>query len=71
MWKGHEEDVTIKYRLFREMYGSLYYLILIVQPNEYTRIRDKYPDSYDDIFESNRMPDLLYMLKNERYKQIF
>jgi hypothetical protein len=72
VWRpGHEEEVTEKYRLFREMYGSLYYLILIVQPNEYTRIRDGYPDSYDDIFESNRMPDLLYMLKNGRYKQIF
>ena len=72
VWRpGHEEEVTEKYRLFREMYGSLYYLILIVQPNEYTRIRDRYPDSYDDIFESNRMPDLLYMLKNGTYRQIF
>ena len=71
MWKGHEEDVTIKYRLFREMYGSLYYLVLIVQPWEYTRVRDRFPDSYDDIVESDSMPKLLYILKNDRYKPIF
>jgi len=72
VWRpGHEEEVTDKYRLFRELYGSLYYLVLIVQPNEYTRVRDLYPEAYDDIFESNRMPDLLYMLKSGGYKQIF
>ena len=53
------------------MYGSLYYLVLIVQPREYTRVRDRYPESYDDIVESDRMPDLLFMLKNGRYEQIF
>ena len=53
------------------MYGSLYYLVLIVQPREYTRVRDRYPDSYDDIVESDRMPELLYMLKSGRYRQIF
>ena len=72
IWRrGHEEEVTMKYRLFREMYGSLYYLVLIVQPRVYTRVRDRFPDSYDDIVESDRMPDLLYMLKSGRYKQIF
>jgi hypothetical protein len=72
VWRqGHEEEVTEKFRLFREMYGSLYYLVLIVQPREYTRVRDRYPESYDDIVESDRMPDLLFMLKNGRYKQIF
>jgi len=34
-------------------------------------VRDRYPESYDDIFESNRMPDLFYMLKRGGYKQIF
>ena len=53
------------------MYGSLYYLVLIVQPREYTRVRDRYPDSYDDIVESDRMPELLYMLKSGRYRPIF
>ena len=72
IWRqGHEEEVTEKFRLFREMYGSLYYLVLIVQPRVYTRVRDRFPDSYDDIVESDRMPDLLYMLKSGRYKQIF
>jgi len=42
-----------------------------VQPREYVRVRDRYPDSYDDIVESNGMPELLYMLKNDRYRQIF
>ena len=60
-----------KLRLFREMFGSLFYLILIVQPNEYTRVRDRFPEAYDDIVESNRMGDLLYMLKSGRYKPIF
>jgi len=50
---------------------SLYYLVLIVQSREYTCVRDRFPDSYDDIVESDRMPELLYMLKNGRYKQIF
>jgi len=63
--------VTEKFRLFREMYGSLFYLVLIVQPREYTRVRDRYPDAYDDIVESDRMSDLLYMLKSGRYRQIF
>lgn len=72
MWReGHEEEVTEKYRLFREMFGSLFHLILIVQPNEYTRVRDRFPEAYDDIVESNRMADLLYMLKTGRYKPIF
>ena len=53
------------------MYGSLYYLVLIVQPREYTRVRGRYPESYDDIVESDRMPDILFMLKNGRYEQIF
>lgn len=72
IWRqGHEEEVTTKFRLFREMYGSLYYLVLIVQSREYTRVRDRFPDSYDDIVESDRMTEVLYMLKNGRYKQIF
>ena len=44
---------------------------MIVQPREYTRVRGLFPDAYDDIVESNRMPDLLYMLKSGGYKQIF
>jgi hypothetical protein len=72
IWKGkHELEVVEKFRLFREMFGSLFYLVLIVQPNEYTRIRDRYPEAYDDIVESNRMGDLLYLLKTGRYKPIF
>ncbi|MFH2110805.1 MAG: DUF2400 family protein [Candidatus Bathyarchaeota archaeon] len=72
VWGGdHELEVTRKYRLFREMFGSLFYLILIVPPLEYVRVRDGYPESYDDIVEGNRMGDLLYMLKSGRYKQIF
>jgi len=72
VWKGdHVEQVTTKYRRFREMFGSLYYFILIVQSNEYYRIRDGYPDSYDDIVESHRMGDLLYMLKSDGYKTLF
>ena len=57
--------------MFREMYGSLYHLVLIVQPRVYTRVRDRFPDSYDEVVESDRMPELLYMLKNGRYRQIF
>ena len=53
------------------MYKSLYYIVLIVQPREYVRVRDRYPESYDDIVERDRMPELLYMLKNGRYRQIF
>jgi hypothetical protein len=34
-------------------------------------VRDRYPESYYDIVESDRMPDLLFMLKNGRYEQIF
>jgi len=34
-------------------------------------VRDRYPEAYDDIFETNRKPDLLYMLKSGGYKQIF
>ena len=44
---------------------------MIVQPREYTRVRDLFPGAYNNIVESNRMPDLLYMLKSGRYKQIF
>jgi hypothetical protein len=68
---GHEADVTRKYRLFREMFGSLFYLILIVQPNEYVRVRDRFREAYDDVLESSRMGDLLYLLKTGRYKPIF
>ncbi len=72
VWGGdHELEVTRKYRLFREMFGSLFYLILIVPSMEYIRVRDEYPGSFDDIVESNRMVDLLFMLKNNRYKQLF
>ena len=71
-WKGdHEKQVTEKYSKFRQQFGSFYHLILIVHPNDYTRIRDNYPEAYDDIIESNRMPDLLYMLKTGKYKKIF
>ena len=71
-WTGdHVEQVTTKYRKFREMFGSLYYFILIVQSKEYYRVRDGYPDSYDDIIESHRMGDLLYMLKSDGYRKIF
>jgi len=68
---GHELEVVEKFRMFREMFGSLFYLILIVQSNEFTRVRDSFPEAYDDIIESNRMGDLLYMLKIGRYKPIF
>lgn len=72
VWRlGHEAEVTRKYQVFREMFGSLFYLILIVPPNEYTRVRDGYPESYDDIVEGNRMGELLYLLKTGRYKPIF
>ncbi|HUV33527.1 MAG TPA: hypothetical protein VMW22_01255, partial [Candidatus Desulfaltia sp.] len=72
VWGGdHELEVTRKYRLFREMFGSLFFLILIVPPLEYVRVRDGYPESFDDIVEGNRMADLLFMLKNNRYKQLF
>jgi len=72
IWRaGHEVEVVEKLRMFREMFGSLFYLILIVQPNEYTRVRDRFPEAYDDIVESNRMGDLLYMLKTGKYKPIF
>jgi len=72
IWRGrHELEVVEKYRRFREMFGSLFYLILIVPPRDYMRIRDRYPESYDDLVESDRMGDLLYMLKTGCYKPIF
>ena len=67
----HTIQVTTKYKQFREMFGKHYYLILLVQPNVYYQIRDKYPESYDDIVESNRMGDLLFMLKKGHYHPIF
>lgn len=72
IWReGHEEEVTAKYAQFRELYGNYYYLILLVHPNEYYRIRDIHPESYDDIVEGRGIADLLYMLKNNRYRNIF
>ena len=62
MASRHEEELTERYRFFREMYGGLYSLMLFVQLREYERVRDRYPDSYDDIVESDRMPEFLYML---------
>jgi len=58
----HEEELTERYRFLREMYGGLYSLMLFVQLREYERVRDRYPDSYDDIVESDRMSEFLYML---------
>jgi hypothetical protein len=72
IWRaGHELEVVEKLGMFREMFGGLFYLILIVQPNEYTRVRDRFREAYDDVVESNRMGDLLYLLKTGRYKPIF
>ena len=51
--------------------GSLRFLVLLVAARDYTRVRDRYPESYYDIVESDRMPELLYMLKSGRYRQIF
>ena len=42
-----------------------------MHPREYTCVRDRYPDAYDVVVESNRMPDILYMLKSGSYKQVF
>lgn len=69
IWReGHEQEVTSKYARFRKLYGTYYWLILLVQPNEFYRVRDTYSDSYDDIVEGRNIADLLYMLKSKSYE---
>ena len=42
VWRGgHEAEVTRKYRLFREMFGNFFHLILVFQP-EFTQVRDSF-----------------------------
>ena len=69
IWReGHDKDVTAKYANFRKLYGAYYWLILLVQLNEFYRVRDTYTDSYDDLVEGRNIADLLYMLKSKSYE---
>jgi hypothetical protein len=69
IWReGHEQEVTSKYARFRKLFGAYYWLVLLVQLNEFYRVRDTYPDSYDDIVEGRNIADLLYMLKSKSYE---
>jgi len=54
-------------RFFRKTFGKYYYLILLVPGRNFSFIRDIYKDSYDDIFEINSVPDLLFSLKKNLY----
>lgn len=70
VWDGRNgEEVAYKYRVFRKAYGEDYYLILIVPSDYFHLVKERYFDSYDDLLEGNRTPDLLYSLKNDCYRK--
>jgi len=58
-----EIQFTEKLRLFREMYGKDYYVILLVPNQVLDRVQKNYRPSYDAIYMSADIPDVLYQLK--------
>lgn len=52
-----------KLRVFREFYGDLYYLIIIVPSTFKERVEKDYPEIYDEIYDGRDFPRLLYNLK--------
>ena len=53
-----------KMRMFKEMYGKEFYVELLVPDQVYQRVRDDYPNVYDEIYVGADVPKLLYELKN-------
>lgn len=58
-----EIQFTEKLRMFREMYGKDYYVILLVPNQVLDRVQKNYHHSYDAVYMSADIPDVLYQLK--------
>jgi hypothetical protein len=68
-----EEKDTHKYQLFKQLYGSECYLLLIMRNDDiaYYRARGLLPDqAYDDIYPKEYLGNLLRALKNNQYKPL-
>ena len=68
-----EEKDTHKYQLFKQLYGSQCYLLLIMQNDDiaYYRARGLLPDqAYDDIYPKEYLGNLLRTLKNNQCKPL-
>ena len=51
-----------KLSLFRKLYSKMYYLILIVPSNVKYRVEINYPDIYNEIYEGEDIPKMLFDL---------
>ena len=58
-----EIQFTEKLRIFREMYGRFYYLILLVPNQVYDRVKTEYTSSFDAVYMGSDIPKLLFRLK--------
>ena len=56
--------IAEKMRMFKELYGKEFYVELLVPDQVYQRVRDDYPNVYDEIYVGADVPKLLYELKN-------
>jgi hypothetical protein len=52
-----------KLKKFREIYGKMYYLILIVPSRFKDRVEEDYPEAFDEIWDGSDTPKLLFNLK--------
>jgi hypothetical protein len=58
-----ELEFVNKLQVFREIYGGLYYLILIIPSAFKERVENDYPEIYDEVYDGLDIPKLLYDLK--------
>ena len=59
-----ERRFVDKMRLFRERFGKDYHLVMIVPPQVKERVHWRYPEIFDELYETKDVPELLYKLKN-------
>jgi hypothetical protein len=58
-----EIQFTEKLRIFREIYGRFYYVILLVPNQVYDRVKTEYPSSFDAVYMGTDIPQVLFRLK--------